>query len=349
MKNFSEGIWLKRWAGSYTFISCDYWGRQYSFSLKEYLGTGFDHSLFIHKQGVVSFFLLKEEFEAFGKVMAEVVVQNPTLAHERLAALKENTDKITSVMDRLKGKIPSWEEYQEFLKYYDRHLPLHNFMKKTVDFLPEEEGKEWLPFFKDARMYSEHVYSDTERFFRNLAYVIGEQTHRPADVLTCLTQQELENFLQTKVLPTTECLQERFVCSALFFEKGERTLLLSEDVNDIEKQIFTTLNKAQSLKGKIAFAGEATGTVRIVLDPHNPGEFNEGDILVTGMTRPEFLPLIQKASAIVTDAGGLLCHAAISARELKKPCLVGTEIATGFLKNGQTITVDGVQGMVRVH
>ena len=117
----------------------------------------------------------------------------------------------------------------------------------------------------------------------------------------------------------------------------------------MKKQIFTTLNKAQSLKGKIAFAGEATGTVRIVLDPHNPGEFNEGDILVTGMTRPEFLPLIQKASAIVTDAGGLLCHAAISARELKKPCLVGTEIATGFLKNGQTITVDGVQGMVRVH
>ena len=63
----------------------------------------------------------------------------------------------------------------------------------------------------------------------------------------------------------------------------------------------------------------------MIFDPEKRSDFKEGDILVTGMTRPEFVPLMEKAAAFVTDAGGMLSHAAITAREMKKPCIVGTE------------------------
>ncbi len=70
------------------------------------------------------------------------------------------------------------------------------------------------------------------------------------------------------------------------------------------------------------------GVVKIVMDPEKAGDFEEGDILVTDITRPEFLQLMKKSAAIVTDAGGILSHAAIVARELKKPCVIGTKTAT---------------------
>ena len=66
------------------------------------------------------------------------------------------------------------------------------------------------------------------------------------------------------------------------------------------------------------------------------------------MTRPEFLPLMKKAAAFVTDAGGLLSHAAIVARELKKPCIIATETATKVFKDGDLIEVDADKGVVRV-
>ncbi len=72
----------------------------------------------------------------------------------------------------------------------------------------------------------------------------------------------------------------------------------------------------------------------------------KGDILVTGMTRPDFTQYISKASAIVTDAGGVLSHAAIIARELKKPCIIGTRNATKMIRDNDYIEVDANRGIV---
>ena len=66
------------------------------------------------------------------------------------------------------------------------------------------------------------------------------------------------------------------------------------------------------------------------------------------MTRPEFLPLMSKASAFITDEGGITCHAAIVAREMKKPCIIGTKIGTKALKDGDMIEVDADKGVVKI-
>ena len=98
-------------------------------------------------------------------------------------------------------------------------------------------------------------------------------------------------------------------------------------------------------KGIPASVGEAMGVARIVrsTDQH---KIKEGDILVTEFTTPEFLPSLLRAGAIVTDFGGMTCHAAIISRELSIPCVVGCENATKVLKDGMSVRVDGNEGKI---
>jgi len=100
------------------------------------------------------------------------------------------------------------------------------------------------------------------------------------------------------------------------------------------------------LKGAAASLGSISGPVKIIHKPTEIDKIMPGDILVTEMTTPDYVPAMRKASAIVTDTGGRTCHAAIVSRELGIPCVVGTGKATSILKNGQIITVDGVNGLV---
>ena len=72
-----------------------------------------------------------------------------------------------------------------------------------------------------------------------------------------------------------------------------------------------------------------------------------GDILVATMTFPNYVPAMEKAAAFVTDEGGILCHAAIIAREMRKPCIIGTKIATKVFKDGDKVEVDATKGIVR--
>jgi len=100
------------------------------------------------------------------------------------------------------------------------------------------------------------------------------------------------------------------------------------------------------LKGIPASPGIGKGKVRIILGPEDFKKFEKGDVLVTRMTNPDFEPLMAIASAIVTDEGGHLSHAAIVSRELGKPCVVGTGEATKVLVDGMFVTVDGTRGFV---
>ena len=109
----------------------------------------------------------------------------------------------------------------------------------------------------------------------------------------------------------------------------------------------------QKSRAKIILKGPGCGT-RVSLQEKSsssgmsrtPGAVKEGDILVTKMTNPDMVPAMRKVAAIITDEGGMTCHAAIVSRELGTPAIVGTKTATNVLKNGQLITVDGEMGLI---
>lgn len=103
----------------------------------------------------------------------------------------------------------------------------------------------------------------------------------------------------------------------------------------------------QTLSGVVACGGRAVGLVRIARLPKDVRRVRPGDILVAVSTHPEFLPAMRRAAAFVTDEGGLTSHAAIVARELNKPCIVGTKHATHVLKDGDRVEVDATKGIIR--
>lgn len=110
-----------------------------------------------------------------------------------------------------------------------------------------------------------------------------------------------------------------------------------------------TKDAEAAVSGTPAFVGKATGRVRIVAaEQIGSVSFEAGDILVTDNTDVRFLPLMKLAGAIVTNRGGILSHAAIVSRELGRPCIIGTKIATKVLKDGDEVEVDAERGIVKI-
>ncbi len=149
-------------------------------------------------------------------------------------------------------------------------------------------------------------------------------------------------------LPSIEVLQQRQ--KGFYYTGGELFVGVAKDF--IENEFDVTLESFSAeglteIKGQVAQGGSAKGKVKIVNSVREVEKVNMGDVLVSTMTLPDFLPAIQKASAIVTDEGGIMCHAAIVARELRKPCIIATKIATQALKDGDLVEVDAIRGIVR--
>ena len=100
------------------------------------------------------------------------------------------------------------------------------------------------------------------------------------------------------------------------------------------------------VQGLAASSGRASGAVRVLSSPDQGDQFHDGEVLVAKMTSPDWVPLMRRASALVTDGGGITCHAAIVSRELGVPCVVGARVATTVLRDGEVVTVDGTKGVV---
>ncbi len=100
------------------------------------------------------------------------------------------------------------------------------------------------------------------------------------------------------------------------------------------------------VRGLGAAPGIAVGRVRVIRSPSEGDSLQTGEVLVAPMTSPDWVPVLRRAGALVTDGGGMTCHAAIVSRELGVPCVVGTRRATELLRDGELVTVDGAKGVV---
>jgi len=130
----------------------------------------------------------------------------------------------------------------------------------------------------------------------------------------------------------------------------------NKEIFILQSRPITTIKKKKNINEKVATTaileglgaspGIAYGEAKLVSDASELGKVKDGDILVAVMTTPDMVPAMKRAAAIVTDEGGLTCHAAIVSRELGCPAVVGTRKATVVLTDGMKITVDGEKGLV---
>jgi phosphohistidine swiveling domain-containing protein len=165
-----------------------------------------------------------------------------------------------------------------------------------------------------------------------------------------LTLGELADALEGKSKPSLRLIERRRLRCIYLMLEGKLSVV--DDENEIDSLVATLPEKVEEVSvseitGDCACPGKSRGIVKIINKVEDIPKIKEGDILVSHATYPDLVVAMKMASAIVTDMGGLTCHAAIVSRELGIPCVVGTKFATKALKDGDEVEVDATNGIIR--
>jgi phosphohistidine swiveling domain-containing protein len=160
----------------------------------------------------------------------------------------------------------------------------------------------------------------------------------------------VDSLLSEKSSVSEDELKSRDGFCILVVKDTKYSWLYEEEAREFVKdnELMQDVKGTKEIKGVVASKGFARGKVKVCRTSIEIGKVEEGDVLVTAMTTPDFVPAMRKAVAIITDEGGITCHAAIVSRELGKPCIIGTKIATKALKDGDVVEVDADNGVVRI-
>ncbi len=344
-KEIKSNDWVKNWSGNWRVAFASLYD-VYTTHLKPYIGKNLKLTLLVCEREASSNYVAKKDLDVYGKYIASLVVKDPKLSEKWADDTLRTAKILLAAINKIKKtRFFTPENLLDLQEKFYFHIPPHFTIKKLADYLPENLQKRLMPRLREVRIKTENLFNEVDNCFGLYAKLIAKQKSYPEKLAQFLTMEEIFMYLNRKKLPTRKELQNRVVGTAILFQGNKHTLFTGDDFGNLLKILID--ESAAELKGAVAYSGKAKGVVRVVFDPYKVKVFNKGDVLITGMTRPEFLPLMKKASAFVTDAGGMLSHAAIVARELKKPCILGTETATKVFKDGDKVEVDADKGIVR--
>ena len=207
----------------------------------------------------------------------------------------------------------------------------------------------FLTYWRDERKKFSQM---SNAIYDKLIHELSRRSGIGAELLKSITLDEYKKVLLKSEKSLEPRLRKRMQNFAIYIDVAGNSHFFIENrkkVRAIMKKIIDSLQKHKGeIKGTSASLGLARGKVKIVLDERHFGKMKKGDVLVAQMTRPEYLPVMKLASAIITDEGGITSHAAIVSRELKIPCVIGTQTATTSLKDGTHVEVNANEGIVKV-
>ncbi len=198
------------------------------------------------------------------------------------------------------------------------------------------------------------IYGSSYRA-RGLFQELARRSHINYLHLPYLTFQEFQKFIHTFTYPITKQELRRRIAAGkdhlvtircgreYFVYTGKRWVTYFQKLVGGNAQ----QSRVTAVRGQVAYPGVVRGCARVVQSTDDLSKVQRGDILVAVMTFPNFIPVMEKAAAFVTDEGGILCHAAIVSREMMKPCVIGTKSATKVFRDGDRIEVDAAHCIVR--
>lgn len=194
-----------------------------------------------------------------------------------------------------------------------------------------------------------HVYPEVQSKLRQAAVCIGNSLGFDGTLIMSMTRHELSELLSRKkpdTIPFDELKRRRAGYVIIFKGKQNQILTNPKVVQKVRAFISRAPTGMRVVKGFPVYPGKIRGIAcRSIQMLHRFA--NKHPIYVTHMTHPKETPYLSNVSALVTDEGGLLCHAAVVAREFKIPCVVSTKIATKIFKDGDQVEVDATKGIVR--
>lgn len=264
---------------------------------------------------------------------------------------------------------PAWKE-KDFLdrisKLKKENPYLKLALKKHLAFLPRLRQKRIAlektlglsakekALFKTARLFS-HLKAlriDTRHYFcfsMGLWFKQLAKKHSlPHAWFEYANEKEIVSLLKGLLVENQKIINRSNFYSEIW--EGKKVTRLSKKA--IRKFLARNLVKETSVNqdfvsGQPAFLGKITGKAKIIFNPRDIAKVKKGNILIAVYTDPNLLPAMERAAGFVTDQGGITSHAAITAREMKKPCVIGTKIATKIFKDGDLVEMDANKGIVK--
>lgn len=349
-----EKKWTKIWTTEYSMFSVWLFSREYIENCKEELGFGFDDIIFLIEGDLATVYRDNKKQEEFVKFLAEKSLGDSKFRDRCLNKYFDLNDKLLQYIRLNEEEGIKYENLLDFINVHKKFIayflvPLWSPNGFSLVSATEDLKSTVFKEFEHARKSTEHIYPDIEKYINKLYLYIAKKENIVPTFLRAMLPEELLHYSKSGLLPSENILAERYNCSVLIAEKKKNNLVMGEDAKRIIKRISAVeTNGVKEIFGVSACKGKVVGIVRKVFMEKDMNNFEAGAILVTTMTRPEWLPIMIKAGAFVTDAGGVLSHAAIASRELNKPCIIGTKIATQVLKDGDLVEVDANMGIVRI-
>jgi len=200
--------------------------------------------------------------------------------------------------------------------------------------------------------YKKEEFTKSHLYIMPLMGEIGKRLGLTTIEARYLLPDETKKYLLSSKKPNREKIQSRTKRCLVYWKGRTAKIYESEEAqkkfDSLMKEEIEAGADAIKIDGIIASPGRAVGRVKVVLNPRDIYKVHKNDILVAVMTSPDYVIGMKKAAAIITDEGGITCHAAIVSRELGIPCVVGTKIATKYLKNNEVIEVNANHGSVRI-
>ena len=298
--------------------------------------------LFIHREGKgVDSYYETNNPETKDENLVKYFIENPKKFDDLMKKYDLECKRLIAISKKAKQK-----DFSKIFKMLVSYWATFDVINVLSSALGKNPGNRVLKKAYEQRKKWEKVEYISEKCIMNLA---EKSFPDYKDYLYFLTFDELNK----KNLPSKEELEKR-KRGYIYFEGKVYTNI---NLEDLEKQEGIELVRPSQelksdnlIKGTTAMKGKAIGSVKIILNPKDLYKIRQGDILVTVMTSPDYVPALKKVSAIITNEGGIMCHAAINARETNKPCIIGTQIATHVLRDNDLVEVNASQdqGTVKI-
>lgn len=242
---------------------------------------------------------------------------------KQLADISRRLNQIKKRRNCLIKKYKLSKEIVDWLKVMDKYIYLHDLRKE---------------------MQVRTTYS-----FYLLMSEVARRLRLKKDDLEWLWYDEVKDLLRGKKFDKQEVERRRRAICVIVSKKGIKTWSGQVAIDRHKKELPEEKREVKEFKGVGVTSGKVRARVKVCSGAEEVfRKVKKGEILVCGMTLPDYVPAMKRAAAIITDEGGITCHAAIISRELGIPCIVGTKNASRVLKDGDLVEVDAERGVVKI-
>ncbi len=318
-------------------IDTQAWNEGDTQELKKWINWDYERHYFINNNGIVDLFYEMDDGDEFYEIVKEKLKEERFL--DRLIEYFINeVAKGREILKKDLFKKDIIELYNIIVKIWPG-TSIFDIISGYPEIVFNNE-KIINRLLETRNEYGEFMYEVSEIILKSIPKIYPE-INGFEDVIII---QEFENGR----FPSKQELEKRKKYYTLYSHYLETDISFEEVAKEHEFEIVEEiLNEVNEVRGDIAMRGKARGIVKIIFKTEDCNEVEIGNILVAPMTTPDHIIAMDKASAFVTDEGGITCHAAIVAREFGKPCIVGTHNATKVFKDGDLVFVDADEGVVR--